>query len=92
MAGKGQFAAGGEDAHLIVGTLGRTGCTGRQQERGFGQVGPLRKVLHLCARQVGAIQHHGQRVAQVGGVGKDIKLFEGAGFHGDWGAGVQDKG
>jgi hypothetical protein len=45
MAGEGQFAAGREDAHAVVGT----GVGGRQQERGLRQVRPAREVGHRAS-------------------------------------------
>ena len=62
MAGEGQLAAGREDAHAVVGR--RLG--GRQQEGGLGQVGPLREVLHLRVVEAGAVEHHRERIAEVG--------------------------
>ena len=81
VAGKRQLAAGCEDAHAVVGP----GCfglvAGGQHKCGFAQVGPLGEVFHLFGAQAGAIQNHGQRVAEVGRGGEDVDLFEGAGFH-----------
>jgi hypothetical protein len=34
----------------------------------------------LGVRQARAVQHHGQRIAQKGGVGEDVNLLEGACF------------
>ena len=39
--------------------------------------------LHLRIAQTLAVQHHGERVAQKGGVGEDVDLLEGACFHGE---------
>jgi hypothetical protein len=85
VAGKRQLSAGREDAHAVVGR----GFGGRQHKGGFRQVGPLRKTLHGRVVQAAAVQHHGQRIAEVGLGGEDIDLFEGpvlslskgAGFH-----------
>ena len=40
------------------------------------------KTLHRRVIQIAAIQHHSQRVAEVGAGGEDVHLFEGPGFHG----------
>ena len=78
VAGKGQLAARAEDADLVV----STGLRGRQQEGGLRQVGPVGEVLHLFGAQARAVQHHGQRVAQVRHGGEHIDLLECAGLHG----------
>jgi hypothetical protein len=84
VAGKRQLAAGGEDAHPVVRTLGTALGRGRQQKGGFGQVGPAGKGLHGLIVQAFAVQHHGQRVATVGGFGKHIDLHKGACTHGNF--------
>jgi hypothetical protein len=45
---------------------------------GLAQVRPSRKALHVRIVQIRAIQHDGQRVAQVGLGGEHIDLGEGA--------------
>ena len=76
VAGKGQLAAGGEDAHAVVGSGGPALGCGRQHEGGFRQVGPAGEALHGFVAQAGAVQHHGQRVAQVGDGGEHVHLHE----------------
>ncbi|MNV62659.1 hypothetical protein D3C71_1552150 [compost metagenome] len=78
VARKRQLATGREDAHAVVGI--RVG--GRQQKRGFGQVGPAGKGLHGLVAQAFAVEHHSQRVAAVRGLGEHIDLHEGACTHG----------
>ena len=84
VAGKRQLGAGGEDAHAVVRSGGRALGRGRQHKRGFRQVSPVREMLHVLGGEVTAIQHHGQRVAQVGRVGEDVNLLEGARCHAAW--------
>ena len=59
VAREGQLATGREDAHAVIRRVVRR----RQQERGFGQVGPRREMLHLLVAEVGAVEHHRERVA-----------------------------
>ena len=78
VSGKGQFSAGRENAHPVIRALG-FGCGADGQDKsGFAQLRPTRKLLHGLVRQAFAVQHHGHRVAQVGLVGEDINLGEGA--------------
>ena len=62
VAGELQFAARREDAQPVVGLrIGR-----RQHEGGLRQVGPARKLLHGGIAQAVALQHDGDRVAEIG--------------------------
>ena len=76
VAGKTHLAAGREDTHPVVGASGAACVCGRQQEGGFRQVGPVRKLQHLGIRQPVTVQHHGQRVAQQRGGRENIHLFK----------------
>ncbi len=72
VAGKGQLAAGGEDAHAVVGA----GLGGRQQKGGLGQIGPAREGRHARVVQARRVVHHRQRVAAQRLGGEDIQLVE----------------
>src|SRR5262249_31217654 len=72
MAGEGQLVARREDAHPIV------GCLARLEKRGLREIGPARDALHLVARQVLAVEHDRDRVAEERPAGKDIDLQEAA--------------
>jgi len=73
-----QFLAGREDPHPVIGSR----VLGRQQERGFGQVGPVGERLHLPAVQAFGVDDDGQRVAAQRFRGEDIELDKGPGPHG----------
>ncbi len=68
MAGERQLEHGREDPQPVVG-LGRAG---RQHEGRLRQVGPGGVALHLLGREAAAVEHHANRVAQVGDLGEDI--------------------
>jgi hypothetical protein len=74
VAREGEFAAGREDAHPVVGR----GVGGRQQEGGLAQIRPARVGLHLRIAQTVRVVHHGQRVAEQRRVGEHVDLREAA--------------
>jgi len=76
MAGEGNFPARRKNAQTITGT--RFGC--RQYKRGFNQVGPAREPLHALGAPVVGAEHHAQRIAAAGALGKDIQLQVSAGI------------
>jgi hypothetical protein len=69
---KGELTARCEDAHLVIGAVN---C-GRQQERGFGQMGPRCEALHGRFIQLSRVMHDGQRISPHGLVSEDIQLTE----------------
>lgn len=72
MAGERQFAHRGENAHPII----RCRLAWGQQEGGFAQVAPTGEGLHLLVREIGGIEHHGQRIAQQRLGGKDTTCLK----------------
>ena len=72
VAGERQLGDRREDADAVVGR----GVLGRQHERGLGQVGPVREPLHRLGVEPGPVEHHRDRVAEVGHVGEDVDLGE----------------
>lgn len=77
MAGKGQFAARGEDADVVAGALVR-----RQEEDRLGEVQPGGEGLHGGGIQAIAVEDDTQRVAAAGAVGEDVQLQVTAFAHG----------
>jgi hypothetical protein len=67
-----EFLRGGEDPDAVVGIL----CGGRQHERGFRKVGPVRDALHLLAGQALGAEDHRDGVALVGKIGEHVNLAE----------------
>ncbi|CAM4851251.1 unnamed protein product [Rotaria magnacalcarata] len=70
--GERQLLQGGENSYPVV----RPRVAGRQQERGFAEVGPLGKVSHLLITEAVCPQYHRQRVALERYVAEYIQLFE----------------
>jgi hypothetical protein len=62
VSGEGQFPTGREDPQSVVGF----GGGGRQDEGCLGRIRPPREALHVLIPEVGAVEHHGDRVAKVG--------------------------
>ncbi|MEO7681982.1 MAG: hypothetical protein ABIS14_15045 [Sphingomonas sp.] len=59
MTGERQFASRREDAQLIVRAVNRR----RQQEGGFGKVGPASNRLHPIIVEMLSIKYHSYRIA-----------------------------
>jgi len=76
--GERQLGSGGEDPYPVVGAwLG-----GRQGERRFGKVRPVREALHLFGAQSVRVEYDGDRIAVIGGGCEDIDLGKSAGHVG----------
>ena len=68
--GERQLARRAEDAQAVGRYLAG------QEERGLGEVGPARDVLHLGRVQPFAIEHHRDRIAAEWALGERVDLLE----------------
>jgi hypothetical protein len=78
VSGKRKLLAAREDPNPVIGA----GTCRRQQEGGFGQVGPVGKLLHLVACHALGVEDHGEWISTVGLTGEDVDLMEGAAARG----------
>jgi hypothetical protein len=72
MPSEGELLTAGEDAHTIIGARIR----GREEERGFREIGPVCKMLHSLGTEAFGIDHDGEWIASVRPIGEDIDLVE----------------
>jgi hypothetical protein len=70
--GERQLRAGCEDPHPVVGVCRRR----RHHERRLGQVHPPGDALHLLGGQTVAVEHDGDRVAEIRRVGEHVDHAE----------------
>ncbi len=68
MAGKRDFGAHGENAHLGV----MRGLARRQHEGGLGIIELGGDRLHLRGRKPAGVEHHGERIAAERAVGENV--------------------
>ncbi len=82
MPGERQLLGGREDPDTVVGLRIRW----REEERGLGQVGPVRKLLHPGGAEPGGFKDDGERIAAEGLGTEHINLGERAVGRGSFGS------